>query len=115
MAYYARDIDGSRIVASIDVYPADSAAAEGMVVCSAEKLSSEAPFVVGAARSLSGTRRIFSIDGGTTTALTALYFISAGEWQVRIRVEGANAHMLPLLDAFALEQRWDTLNAPTPR
>lgn len=115
VAYYARVIEGSRIVAAVDVYPADSAAAPGMVVESAGKLSSETALVVGTARPLSGTRRIFTLDGGTKNVLTALYLISAGEWRVRIRIEGANAQLLPMLDAFALGQRWDTLSAPTPR
>lgn len=114
VAYYARVIDGARIVASVDVYPADSAAADGMPTEGTATQSSEDPFVVDAARSLSGTRRVFSV--GKKDAPTVAYFISAGEWRVRIRVEAANAQMLPMLDAFAREQRWATLSgAPTPR
>ena len=99
MAYYARIVEGVRIVASVDVYPADSAAAEGMMADAAGKLEGEVPFVVGTDGSLTGTRRIFRA-GGAKNPLTVLYFISAGEWSVRIRVVDANHMLLPLVDLF---------------
>jgi hypothetical protein len=115
VAYYARLFDDSRIVASVDVYPADSSAAEDMVADNPGTPSSESPFAVGAARPLSGTRRVFA-GKDAKDALTVLYLIPAGEWRVRIRVADASPSLLPMLDAFALEQRWDTLSgAPTPR
>jgi hypothetical protein len=115
VAFYARTVDGVRIVASVDVYPADSAAAEAMVADGAGQLEGEAPFAVDAERPLSGTRRIFRADGAKQT-LTVLYFLSVGEWRVRIRVVDANAASLALLDLFARQQQWTSLSAaPTPR
>jgi hypothetical protein len=114
VAYYARVADGLRLVASVDVYPVDSADAEGLAE-DAGILESDTPFVVGAKQSLSGTRRIFRTDRAKA-AFTVLYFISAGEWCVRIRAVNANTESLPMLDEFARQQQWTSLSgAPTPR
>lgn len=110
VAYYARTVDGSRIVVSVDVYPADSAAAEEMQADGPGKLSSEVPFSVGAERTLRGTRRIISAEG-EKNGLTLLYAFAAGEWRVRIRIADANADIAPLLDAFVRDQRWEALNS----
>lgn len=110
VAYYAHTVDGSRIVASVDIYPADSAAAAEMQADGSGKLSSEGPFVVGTERTLRGTRRIFAVDG-EKNGLTMLYAFAAGEWHVRIRIADANADLAPLLDAFVRDQRWEALNS----
>jgi len=109
VAYYAHVVDGFRIVASVDVYPVDSAAAQAMMADDANKLSSAGPFLVGTARKLSGTRRAFAV--GAKTGLTMVYFFAAGDWKVRIRIVDANAELAPLLDAFVLDQRWEALSS----
>jgi len=115
VAYYEREFKGARVVASVDVYPADSAsAAADKLATTAGGMASESPFVVGKARQLTGVRQIFTV--GEKHSLIVLYLVSAGEWHVRIRVQGANEQILPALESFALDQRWETLNAvPTAR
>lgn len=113
VAHYACIVDGTRIVASVDVYPADSTAAQDLEADRASRLASEKPFAVGKTQPLSGTR---VLNKGAENVVTALYFISAGEWRVRIRIADANPAITPMLDAFVRDQRWDALSAvQTPR
>lgn len=103
VAHYALRVNGVRMVASVDVYPTDSAAAH--------ELPAGGPYIVSETRALTGTR---SVDSSRDTAtLVGLYYVAAGEWQVSIRISSPLADAAPLMDAFVLAQRWETLNAAT--
>jgi hypothetical protein len=105
VAYYARTLNGIRTVASVDVYTRDSGnereAPPG-------RLESDDAFPVGKAGALSG-RRLIYVGDGAAAASTGIYVIAAGEWQVRIRIAGVPKDLVPMMDSFALDQRWDTL------
>lgn len=102
VAHYALNVNGVRMVASVDVYPTDSAAAHD--------LPAGGPYIVSETRALTGTRSVGS-SGDDTASLVGLYFVAAGEWRVSIRISGPLADAAPLMDAFVLAQRWETLNA----
>lgn len=110
VAYYACTLNGIRTVASVDVYTSDSGNERDAPT---GRLESDEAFPVGKAGDLSGRRLIYVVDDGATAASDGVYVISAGEWQVRIRVAGAPKDSMSKMDAFVLEQRWDTLTAET--
>lgn len=112
VAHYAHIVDGARITAAVDVYPADSAAADAMKSEAPGKLSSEEPFAVGEPGALTGSRLVYGTEAQGSDQPVALYFIATTEWRVRIRIAGAKAGMLPAMDGFVLAQRWDTLAGP---
>jgi len=107
VAHYAAFASGSRIVASVHVYPADSDTAQSE--SESGKLLTDGAFVLGNAQALSATKRIYvETDPGE---LIAIYLVTAGEWRVRVRFSGAPAKTMPSLDAFVLGQRWETLTS----
>jgi hypothetical protein len=119
VAHYARMAGTTRTTAVVDVYPTDTAATGATLPASkaatlrgmspSARLSSESAVAVGIAQSLSGTRVVYAEDG----ALVGLYFVSAGEWIVRIRVTAPHVDndTARIIEDFALGQRWDTLSA----
>jgi hypothetical protein len=104
VAHYALDVNGVRIVASVDVYPSDSAAAHA--------LPAGGPYVVSVSRALTGTRSV-ELTGGDTGGAVGFYCVSAGEWRVSIRISSPLTDAAALMDAFVLGQRWETLNTAT--
>lgn len=112
VAHYARVIDGVRITAAVDVYPADSAAADAMRAETAGQLSSEGPFAVGKSGALGGSRLVYRADDDAAVGIVAVYFVATTEWQVRIRIAGARENTLSAMDEFVHEQRWDSLAGP---
>jgi hypothetical protein len=105
VAHYACIVNGVRVVASVDVFPSDSAA-------SREKPAGDA-FIVSEAPALTGTRAIDSAVHESAAELVGLYFVSTGGWNVSIRVSSPQTDAAPLMDAFALAQRWETLSSAT--
>jgi len=101
VTHYARDEDGVRRTASVDVYRAASPAA-GELEARSGSASSDT-VIVSTARGLSARREVS--DAGKPL-LIATYFVDAGEWRVRIRVTGAS---LEAMDEFVRGQRWETL------
>jgi hypothetical protein len=103
VAYYAREANGVRMVASVDVVAADSTA-EGATQELAEtalgaKLASELPL------NAKGMKALHAVHGRR-----ALYFAVVGEWRVRILVElPAGGADTAQLDDFVRGQRWGTL------
>ncbi len=112
VAHYARVIDGARIIAAVDVYPADSAAAEAMTAENPGEPLSEGQFAVRKTGALGVNRRVYCAEEGRADVLVAVYFVSTMEWRVRIRIAGAKPEMLPAMDAFVAGQRWETLAVP---
>lgn len=116
VAYYAREIGGARIVVSVDVFPADSAA-EGTTVATATAVMQRATRDAGA----DPDSRTLEIAAGVLAAqvtlrqpelatLATFFFVESGEWRVRIQTgapvpEAAAAE----IEKFARGQRWDTL------
>jgi hypothetical protein len=105
VAHYARVVNGVRVVASVDVYPSDSAASH-------EKPAG-GTFIVSETPALAGTRAVDSATHDAVTELVGLYFVTAGEWNVSIRVSSPQPDAAPLMDAFVLAQRWETLSSAT--
>lgn len=105
-AYYARTAGGIRTVASVDVYPEDSAAAGAMLSSDLQR-QSEDSLVIGLRDAPRATRVVYAAPSGG--ALTVLYHVAAHDWHVRILVTAPDATSLPVLDAFVRGQRWDTL------
>ena len=105
VAHYARVVNGGRMLASVDVYPADSAASH-------EKPAGGA-LIVSEARALTATRSIDSTGHGAVSELVGLYFVTTGEWNVSIRISSPQTDAASLMDAFVLGQRWETLNSAT--
>ncbi len=110
VAYYACVENGARNTASVDVYPATSAAAAELEAAPAGRIVVEGAFPVGERRRSAGTRRIYDTRLPERPALTGVYFINAGEWRVRIRISGSR---LEAMDAFVRAQRWESSRAGT--
>jgi hypothetical protein len=105
VAHYALVVNGIRMVASVDVYPSDSAA--GHVQPAGDS------FIVSGSRALTGTRSIDIASNDAATGVQGIYFVTTGEWHVSIRISSPQNDAAPLMDAFVREQRWETLNAAT--
>jgi hypothetical protein len=105
VAHYVRDVNGVRTVASVDVYPADSAATH--------VTPAGGPFIVSEARALMAARSVDTAGNDASTALVGMYLVTAGEWRVSIRVSSPQGDAEALMDAFVLGQRWETLNSAT--
>src|SRR5687768_1340199 len=103
VAYYAREVQGKRMVASVDVVAADStadaASLEAAQTALGAELASELPLTA------VGVKARHGVHGGQ-----AVYYIVAGEWRVRIIIElpAEDSDPVPLED-FVRAQRWDTL------
>jgi hypothetical protein len=115
VAHYALTINGSRILATVDVLAADSAAEDSTLPAARSRLITGKPDVtLEDAGMVVGTRPLAAarvLARRADTAIQALYFVDAGAWRVRIRIEiprdagDASAE----LDAFVRAQRWETL------
>jgi hypothetical protein len=115
IAYYAREDEGVRSTAVIDVYPKDfavpltlaqaQAEIERELGASAKKARSQLQVSKQPARVATKASYL------SPAAATYLYFIDSGEWMVRIRIR-SQVLGARVLDDFVLEQRWDSLGLP---
>lgn len=105
-ASYARVSNGLRTVASISVYPPDSAAAETTMPASIK--DTPVAFEASGQPRLRATKLIHE-DG--TSSRAAVYFIDTGAWIVKISasVPAMDEEMASILDTFVRSQRWDSL------
>src|SRR5687767_6222926 len=92
VAYYALVVNGARITASVDLYAPDSANADAAPAGATGSLSLDK------ARALSATRVIH--PGAGSNEISGLYFVTAGDWRVRIRISGTTAVTESMMDAF---------------
>jgi hypothetical protein len=124
VAFYAREVDGQRIVASVDVFPADSAAdAATLENAKAALLRDTSVSVDDLVESTLPLRQdgallaaqVIVAHGASGNLPRALYFVSSGEWRVRIVFTAAQAvGQIPGGVEFVREQRWDTLSPGSP-
>jgi hypothetical protein len=121
VAYYARIIDGRRIVASVDVFPADSAADATTLESAKAALlaansaddgdAAESTLSLGKDGELQATQ-VTLARGVAGNLPRALFFVTRGEWRVRIVFTApAEAAPIPGSVEFVRGQRWDTLPA----
>ncbi len=118
VAHYVRMLRGVRVVAAVDVFPSDSAVEQATLESARAALVADASGAAGTitddllpvAHGLTTSRVRFTPTAPYAPAQT-LYFTTAGEWRVRIRVEipAAVREVSNELDAFVAGQRWDTL------
>jgi hypothetical protein len=122
-AYYERVVNGSRTLATVDVYPPDSAAPEVTFESSKAAIElklgsdgrkpsqSERVFKVGKERALAGRQVVYKVGADTSGSQTSLYFIDTGKWIVKIRaaVERTESDTAQKLDDFARGQAWESL------
>jgi hypothetical protein len=114
VAHYAWTRRDLRIVAAVDVFPADTSA-EGATLDSARSALVTGTGTVAetdlplANSKLRATRIAVTPSAGL--AAQTLYFVDAGDWRVRIQVTlpAGAGDIASQLDAFVLAQRWDTL------
>jgi hypothetical protein len=109
VAHYACDADGVRNTASVDVYQAASAATAQLEARPEGRLTTDGAFALTDSQTLAGTRQIYAVEAAGGPSLVGMYFISAGEWRVRIRITGSSPEAM---DAFV---RGFTEPAATPR
>jgi hypothetical protein len=104
-AYYARVHEGVRTVASVTVYPPNSAAPETKP---ASIKATPATVAISKQPRLRAARLTFK-DGKTSR--TTVYFIDTGAWIVKVRatLSATDKETAPALEAFARNQRWDSL------
>jgi hypothetical protein len=123
VAYYAREENGLRTTASVDVYPKDSAIGPTTIANAkaaielespGAKLTAEGPFQIGEQSQLATTQATYIIAQGETRSRTDLYFVDAGGWLVKIRFTMPTPESVTAqaMDAFVRKQRWDTLLNP---
>jgi hypothetical protein len=98
VAYYAREVDGVRETASVDVYQATSSAAAELEARPEGPLTADGEFSFRDTQALTGARQVYAVEMSGSPAVVGIYFISAGEWRIRVRGTGAR---LETLDAFA--------------
>jgi len=105
IAYYARVSKGVRTVASVSVYPPDSAAPQ-----TTPASIKATPIAVELSKqpSLRAIRQTYK-DGKTTRA--TVYFIDRGPWIIRIResLPATDKESAPILEKFVRGQRWDRM------
>jgi hypothetical protein len=119
VAHYALVVRGQRVVVAVDVFPQDSAA-EGVTLAGArdalkaaisagsgELQETEMPL----AQSRLRATRIAARAPGRDAAAQVLYYVSTGEWRVRVvaNLPVDAADLRDELDQFVRAQRWDTL------
>lgn len=117
VAHYVRVANGKRVVVSVDVYSADSAANESLLVTARGELVGTMVGVEGhltddtltLGQGLRASRMLFVAAGDAPSQ--AMYFVDTGAWRVRIRatVPAAARAVLDELDGFVQAQRWDAL------
>lgn len=122
-AYYERAVNGLRTLATVDVYPPDSATPDAAFASSKaaielklgsggrKPLQSESVFKVGKERALAGRQVVYKVRAGSTDSQTNLYFIDTGRWIVKIcaTVERTESDTTQKLDHFARGQAWESL------
>jgi hypothetical protein len=122
-AYYERVVNGSRTLATVDVYPPDSAAPDAAFASSKAAIElklgsggrkpsqSESVFKVGKERVLAGRQVVYKVGADSTGSQTSLYFIDTGKWIVKIRAttERTESDSAQKLDDFARGQAWESL------
>ena len=103
--YYARVSNAVRTVASVTVYPPDSAAPEATPASIKAK-----PVTVEISKQPRLRAARLVVKEGKSSRAT-VYFIDTGAWVVKIRATApATAKDLaPALEAFVRSQRWDSL------
>lgn len=109
-AYYARVSNGVRTVASVNVYPPDSAAPE----TTPASIKGTPVSVEISKQPLLRAAKLAYKDGKSSRA--TVYFVDTGAWIVKIRasVPAADKVTGPILDKFVRSQRWDSLQlSPT--
>jgi hypothetical protein len=104
VAYYAHQTKDGPTTAIVDVYPADSSAADATYAASVAKLADGAS--THGEIKLSGLLSLRAVKAISETQGQALYFVDTGPWIVKIRTTGVS---VAASDAFVREQRWDTL------
>jgi hypothetical protein len=104
-AYYARVSKGVRTVASVSVYPPDTAAPESTP---ASINSTSVAVDISKQPSLRAAK--FAYKDGKNSRAT-VYFVDTGAWIVKIRASMlvTDKVMGPILDKFVRRQRWDSL------
>jgi hypothetical protein len=104
-AYYARVSNGVRTVASVSVYPPDSAAPE----TTAASIKGNPIVVEVSKQPRLRAARVTYKDGKSARA--TVYFIDTGAWIVKIRasVPVTDKDTTPILEKFVRSQRWDSL------
>lgn len=103
VAYYAWEAGGRRIVASVEVFAADSAAEHTTLESLTGGIEAPAKLALDAEGVLTASRIVRD--------QLPLYFVDAGLWRVRIqfRAPAGTTLEVAMLDAFVRGQRWDTL------
>lgn len=104
-AYYARVSKGVRTVASVNIYPPDSAAAE---TTPASIQGTPVSVEISKQPPLRAAKLAYK-DGKSSRA--TVYLVDTGAWIVKIRasVPAADKVTGPILDKFVRSQRWDSL------
>jgi hypothetical protein len=122
-AYYERVVNGSRTLATVDVYPPDSAAPDAAFASSKAAIQlklgsggrkpsqSESDFKVGKEHALAGRQVVYKVGADSAGSQTSLYFIDTGRWIVKIRAtaERTETDTAQKLDDFARGQAWESL------
>ena len=105
-AYYARVAGGTRTVASVNVYTPDSAEPETRA---ASVKGKPVAFEVAKQPRLSAAKLV--VKEGRSSRAT-IYFIDTGSWLIKVRATTplTDKSIAPVLDAFARDQRWNTLH-----
>jgi hypothetical protein len=117
VAHYVRVWRGERVVADVDVFPADSAAENVTLDAARAALVADVDGAVGEITDdklelrnglVADRVRFFATDDQPSQAL---YFVRVAEWRVRIRVRipAVARPVADALDGFVEAQRWDTL------
>jgi hypothetical protein len=103
VAHYACDRGGRRIVASVDVFAADSAAEFTTLESMTGGIESPATLALDAEGTLLASRIV--------RERLPVYFVDTGPWRVRVQFTAPPDASLDvaMLDAFVRGQRWDTL------
>lgn len=122
-AHYSHMVGATRVIAHVDVYPPDSAAAGASLQDASAALAvergaasprSERPFEVGfkvgEQCELIGVQVSYPNGSGSEAAAARadLYFIDTGGWIIKIHVSSAVTDEQALA-RFVREQRWDSL------
>ena len=117
VAHYVRVANGVRVVVSVEVFSADSAAPNSLLAMARGELVGSVVGVQGhltddtlpVGKGLTASCLRFAASGDAPSE--AMYFVEAGAWRVRIRatLPAAARGVLDELDAFVQSQRWDTL------
>jgi hypothetical protein len=119
----ARYENGSGLMATVEVYLADSAAPDakldGAKATAAQTsgesahIQSEQPFPLGTHKTVRGTKITYAADEKSRGARTSLYFFEASRWTVKVLASPSSDDQGEALDAFVRALPWDTLGDPS--